>query len=67
MPEYNSAVLIELLDGCLQRNRRSQELLYKQFYGYAMSIMFTLYTQQGRGERDSQRWIFKGFYKAGKF
>ncbi|CAG5012771.1 hypothetical protein DYBT9275_05244 [Dyadobacter sp. CECT 9275] len=38
MPEYNSAVLQELLDGCLKRNRRSQELLYKQFYGYAMSI-----------------------------
>jgi RNA polymerase sigma-70 factor (ECF subfamily) len=38
MPEYNSAVLHELLAGCLQRNRRSQELLYKQFYGYAMSI-----------------------------
>ena len=38
MPEYNSAVLLELLDGCLRANRRSQELLYKQFYGYAMGI-----------------------------
>ena len=38
MPEYNSAVLHELLEGCLKKNRRSQELLYKQFYGYAMSI-----------------------------
>lgn len=38
MPGYNSAVLIELLDGCLKKNRRSQELLYKQFYGYAMGI-----------------------------
>ncbi|GAB3176928.1 RNA polymerase sigma factor [Telluribacter humicola] len=38
MPEYNSAVLLELLDGCLHGNRRSQELLYRQFYGYAMGI-----------------------------
>ncbi|GAA4468892.1 sigma-70 family RNA polymerase sigma factor [Nibrella saemangeumensis] len=30
--------LTELLAGCLRGNRRSQELLYRQFYGYAMSI-----------------------------
>ncbi len=36
-----SATTIEfeaLLEGCRNGNRRSQELLYKQFYGYAMSI-----------------------------
>lgn len=37
MPD-SSAVLKELIDGCLQKNRRSQELLYKQFYGYAMGF-----------------------------
>ncbi len=30
--------LADLLAGCLRNQRRSQELLYKQFYGYAMSI-----------------------------
>ena len=30
--------LHELLAGCLRNQRRSQELLYKQFYGYAMGI-----------------------------
>lgn len=30
--------LSELLAGCLRGNRRSQEILYRQFYGYAMSI-----------------------------
>jgi len=34
----NIPALPELLAGCLRNNRRSQELLYRQFYGYAMSI-----------------------------
>jgi RNA polymerase sigma factor (sigma-70 family) len=36
--------LPDLLAGCLRQNRRSQELLYRQFYGYAMSICLR-YTQ----------------------
>lgn len=28
----------DLLAGCLRNHRQSQELLYRQFYGYAMSI-----------------------------
>jgi RNA polymerase sigma factor (sigma-70 family) len=27
-----------LLEGCRQGNRRSQEMLYKQYYGYAMAV-----------------------------
>jgi len=38
MSVYNSASLPELIQGCLKRNRRSQELLYKQFYSYAMAL-----------------------------
>lgn len=34
----NIPALPELLAGCLRNHRRSQELLYRQFYGYAMSI-----------------------------
>lgn len=30
--------LPDLLAGCLRNNRRSQELLYRQFYGYAMGV-----------------------------
>lgn len=30
--------LKDLLDGCLIGNPKCQELLYKQFYGYAMSV-----------------------------
>ena len=36
--------LPDLLAGCLRQNRRSQELLYRQFYGYAMSVCLR-YTQ----------------------
>lgn len=34
----NIPALPELLAGCLRNHRRSQELLYRQFYGYAMSV-----------------------------
>lgn len=34
----NIPALSDLLSGCLQNHRRSQELLYRQFYGYAISI-----------------------------
>ncbi len=30
--------LPELLEGCLQNDRKCQELLYRQFYGYAMGV-----------------------------
>lgn len=36
--------LPDLLAGCLRHNRRSQEMLYRQFYGYAMSVCLR-YTQ----------------------
>ncbi len=34
----NIPVLPDVLAGCLRNHRQSQELLYRQFYGYAMSI-----------------------------
>lgn len=34
----NPAALSELLAGCARNQRRSQELLYRKFYGYAMGI-----------------------------
>ncbi|UFH54854.1 RNA polymerase sigma factor [Spirosoma sp. KNUC1025] len=34
----NIPALTDLLAGCLRNQRQSQELLYRQFYGYAMSI-----------------------------
>ncbi len=36
--------LSDLLAGCLRQHRRSQEVLYRQFYGYAMGICLR-YTQ----------------------
>ncbi|GAB2765442.1 sigma-70 family RNA polymerase sigma factor [Rhabdobacter roseus] len=51
MPEDNSAVLLELLDGCLRANRRSQEMLYKQFYGYAMGVCMR-YTRNREAARE---------------
>jgi len=34
----NTPALADLLAGCLRNHRQSQELLYRQFYGYAMSV-----------------------------
>ncbi|HEV7351060.1 RNA polymerase sigma factor [Telluribacter sp.] len=59
MPGYNSAVLLELLDGCLLKDRRSQELLYRQFYGYAMGICLR-YT---RSRDEAKEILNDGFLK----
>ena len=34
----NIPVLSDILAGCMRNHRQSQELLYRQFYGYAMSV-----------------------------
>lgn len=36
----DSEELQHLLRGCLKKNSKSQELLYKQFYSYGMSVAF---------------------------
>jgi RNA polymerase sigma factor (sigma-70 family) len=59
MPGYNSAVLQELLDGCLKKNRRSQELLYKQFYGYAMSVCL----RYAKSREEAKEILNDGFFK----
>lgn len=38
LPQNNQPTLSELILGCIEGNRRSQKLLYQQFYGLAMSI-----------------------------
>jgi RNA polymerase sigma factor (sigma-70 family) len=38
MAETPDPVLADLLAGCLRGDRRSQERLYRQFYGFAMAI-----------------------------
>ena len=37
-PNQDSDKLKDILKGCLKADRKSQELLYKQFFGFAMSI-----------------------------
>jgi len=34
----NDENLLPLLKGCKKKNREAQKLLYKEFYGYGMSI-----------------------------
>jgi RNA polymerase sigma factor (sigma-70 family) len=59
MPENNSAVLQELLDGCMKKNRRSQELLYKQFYGYAMGVCL----RYSKNRESAKEILNDGFFK----
>lgn len=59
MPEVNSLVFLELLDGCLTKNRRSQEMLYKQFYGYAMSICL----RYAKSREEAKEILNDGFFK----
>ncbi len=59
MSERNSAAILELLDGCMQGNRRSQELLYKQFYGYAMGLCL----RYARSGEEAKEILNDGFFK----
>ena len=48
-----------LLEGCRRGDRKSQELLYKQFYGYAMSVC----TRYARSRAESMEIMNDGFLK----
>lgn len=36
--DTNKANLDEIIQGCIQKNEKSQEMLYKRFFGYALSV-----------------------------
>lgn len=59
MPEHNTPVLLDLLDGCLKKDRRSQELLYKHFYGYAMNICL----RYSKSREEAKEVLNDGFFK----
>jgi RNA polymerase sigma factor (sigma-70 family) len=59
MSEHNSAAILDLLDGCLRGDRRSQELLYKQFYGYAMGLCL----RYARSRDEAAEILNDGFFK----
>ncbi|WP_345032531.1 RNA polymerase sigma factor [Ravibacter arvi] len=67
MSAINSAVLSELLAGCLQKNRRSQEQLYKMFYGYAMSVCLRYVQDRNDALEVMQDGFFKVFTKIDTF
>lgn len=59
MSEHNSAAVLDLLDGCLQGNRRSQELLYRQFYSYALGLCM----RYARNRDEAREILNEGFFK----
>lgn len=59
MSEHNSAAILDLLDGCLKGDRRSQELLYRQFYGYAMGLCM----RYARSQDEAAEILNDGFFK----
>lgn len=59
MPGSNSAAIDELIDGCLKSNRRSQELLYRQLYGYAMGVCL----RYSKSKDEAREILNDGFYK----
>jgi len=58
----NSVADTELINGCIQNNRRAQEQLYKQFYGPMASICLR-YT---RNQEDAIEVLHNGFLKVYK-
>ncbi len=52
----------QLIEGCLANNRRAQEGLYRQFYGFAMSIAL----RYSRDEHDAADILSNAFVKVFK-
>ncbi|PWJ56989.1 RNA polymerase sigma-70 factor (ECF subfamily) [Dyadobacter jejuensis] len=67
MTEREADLLKELLDGCLKQDRRSQELLYKQFYGFAMNICMRYTKDRGQAKEILNDGFFKVFTKMDTF
>jgi len=52
--------LLQIIDGCIEQDRHSQELLYKKLYGFAMKICLR-YTENRYEAADV---LNEGFFKA---
>ena len=55
--------LIELVEGCLKGNRRSQELLFKQFYGKMMAVCLRYISDRDSAQEVLQEGFIKVFDK----
>ncbi|TDB63722.1 RNA polymerase sigma factor [Arundinibacter roseus] len=67
MSEHTSAAILDLLDGCLRGDRRSQELLYRQFYGYAMGLCMRYAKNRDEAKEILNEGFFKVFTKIESF
>lgn len=56
-----------LLEGCMANNRKSQELLYKQYYGFAMSICLRYAKNKDEALETLNDAFLKVFNNVGKF
>ncbi|MGE5448095.1 MAG: RNA polymerase sigma factor [Bacteroidales bacterium] len=52
--------LQQIIDGCLQQERKSQELLYKKLYGFAMKIC----VRYAGNQYEASEILNEGFFKA---
>jgi RNA polymerase sigma-70 factor (ECF subfamily) len=52
--------LQRLIDGCIEQDRQSQELLYKKLYGFAMKICL----RYASNRNDASEVLNEGFFKA---
>ncbi|HLN74956.1 MAG TPA: sigma-70 family RNA polymerase sigma factor [Prolixibacteraceae bacterium] len=52
--------LQQIIDGCLQQERKSQELLYKKLYGFAMKICL----RYAGNQYEASEILNEGFFKA---
>lgn len=52
--------LQQIIDGCIEQDRQSQELLYKNLYGFAMKICL----RYAKNSYDATEVVNEGFFKA---
>ena len=67
MTSIDNETLVNLVDGCVQKSRKAQEMLYKSYFGYALSVAL-LYSSRHDDALDTVNDSFiKIFTQIGRF
>lgn len=67
MTSIDNETLVNLVDGCVQKSRKAQEMLYKSYFGYALSVAL-LYSSRHDDALDTVNDSFiKIFMQIGRF
>ncbi len=67
MERYKEETLADIIQGCIRKTEKSRELLYKKFFGYALSVALIYNHQRSDALEVVNDSFMKVFSKIGKY